>query len=91
VWCGCDQVVEIIQASTAVDMNDEDGEVELDIDTLDTHTLRQLQTYVAQCLNPVKYRNRTSAGGTPGGPVSHIIIIIVILMLVLVASIRGSY
>jgi hypothetical protein len=63
-------VVEIIMASPAVEMNRGDNEVELDFNTLDTRTLRQLQAYVAQCLNPVKYRSRTSAGGRPG-PVSQ--------------------
>ena len=45
-----DEVLQIISERMPLDTNGS-GEVELDMDALDTATLRELQRYVAQCLN----------------------------------------
>ena len=52
------RVVEIIHASRSHNLENQEEEIEIDIDTLDTHTLRQLEQYIVEC-NPTK--KKTSA------------------------------
>jgi len=58
------RVVDIICESTNIGQDD-DGELEIDIDSLDTKTLRRLQEYVSSCLGgaPKATNSRPGFGG----------------------------
>jgi hypothetical protein len=59
------QVVDIIRKRKGMLVGQSD-EVEVDINTLDNQTLRELEKYVNQCLNPSQ-PPASRKGGRPGG------------------------
>lgn len=63
---GFSQVVDIIKRRKSNLLQNSD-EIEIDIDTLDTPTLRELQKYVFECLNPGAATGARKAPAKGGG------------------------
>eukprot|EP00824_Muranothrix_gubernata_P025164 TRINITY_DN790_c1_g5_i3.p1 TRINITY_DN790_c1_g5~~TRINITY_DN790_c1_g5_i3.p1 ORF type:complete len:987 (-),score=243.42 TRINITY_DN790_c1_g5_i3:661-3555(-) len=63
------KVVQIINERMTLDKGGGDQEIEIDIDALDTQTLRHLERYVHSCLESLKKKKKKQSGGgrVPGG------------------------